>query len=79
METTHGEGTQWYHKSVRLKVGDSLWEFHGPNVKARKTHDDGAADDHASYHVDFETDDEGKTVAVLAPNRACPYCQAGEE
>ena len=37
-ETSHGEGTDWYHKSVRLRVGDGLViEFHGPNVKARQT------------------------------------------
>ncbi len=37
-ETTHGEGTEWYHKSVRIRVGDGLTiEFHGPIVKARQT------------------------------------------
>ena len=37
-ETSHGEGTDWYHKSVRLKIGEGLtFEFHGPNVKARQT------------------------------------------
>ena len=36
-ETSHGEGTDWYHKSVRLKIGELTIEFHGPNVKARQT------------------------------------------
>jgi len=35
-ETTHGEGTEWYHKSLRLKVGTVTWEFHGPLVRARQ-------------------------------------------
>lgn len=34
-ETTHGEGTPWYHKSFRLPVGGTTWEFHAPLVKAR--------------------------------------------
>ncbi len=38
-ETAHGEDTEWYHKSIRIPVGDNLTlEFHGPNVKARQTH-----------------------------------------
>ena len=37
-ETSHGEGTDWYHKSVRIPVGDNLMlEFHGPGVKARQS------------------------------------------
>ena len=37
-ETVHGEGTEWYHKSVRIPIGDDLTiEFHGPTVKARQT------------------------------------------
>ena len=36
-ETSHGDGTDWYHKSIRLKIGEGLtMEFHGPNVKARE-------------------------------------------
>lgn len=36
-ETAHGEDTEWYHKSIRIPVGDNLTlEFHGPNVKARQ-------------------------------------------
>ena len=35
-ETSHGEGTEWYHKAVRIPVGEHLTiEFHGPGVKAR--------------------------------------------
>ena len=34
-ETIHGKDTLWYHKSFRLKVGDTVWEFHAPAVKAR--------------------------------------------
>lgn len=34
-ETEHGEGTPYYHKSFRLKVGNFTWEFHAPLVKAR--------------------------------------------
>ena len=35
-ETAHGSGTDWYHKSIRIKVNDGLTiEFHAPNVKAR--------------------------------------------
>ena len=37
-ETAHGSGTEWYHKSVRIPVGEHLTlEFHGPGVKARKS------------------------------------------
>ena len=35
-ETVHGKDTLWYHKSFRLKVGDTVWEFHAPAVKARQ-------------------------------------------
>lgn len=36
-ETEHGEGTDFYHKSIRLIIGEDLTiEFHGPNVKARQ-------------------------------------------
>ena len=35
-ETAHGEGTEYYHKSIRLTVAGVTWEFHGPNVKARQ-------------------------------------------
>ena len=35
-ETAHGEGTDYYHKSVRIPVGDLTIEFHGPVVKARQ-------------------------------------------
>ncbi len=36
-ETAHGEGTEWYHKAVRIPVGEHLTiEFHGPGVKARE-------------------------------------------
>ena len=34
-ETTHGEGSEYYHKSFRIKVGGTSWEFHAPIVKAR--------------------------------------------
>ena len=35
-ETSHGEGTDYYHKAVRIPVGEDLTiEFHGPVVKAR--------------------------------------------
>lgn len=36
LETAHGEGTEWYHKSFRMKIAGTAWEFHGPNVKARQ-------------------------------------------
>ncbi len=36
-ETAHGEGTDYYHKAVRIPVGDLTIEFHGPVVKARQT------------------------------------------
>lgn len=36
-ETVHGEGTEYYHKAVRIPVGDLTIEFHGPIVKARQT------------------------------------------
>lgn len=36
-ETSHGEGTEYYHKAVRIPVGKNLTiEFHGPIVKARQ-------------------------------------------
>lgn len=35
-ETTHGEGTEYYHKAFVLNIGDVRFEFHGPNVKARQ-------------------------------------------
>lgn len=35
-ETTHGEGTDYYHKSVRLPFGEgNTLEVHGPLVMAR--------------------------------------------
>lgn len=37
-ETTHGEGTEYYHKAIRLPVGDAVTiEFHAPGVKARRS------------------------------------------
>ena len=39
IETTHGEGTEWYHKAMRFNLGDITFEVHGPNVKARVTID----------------------------------------
>lgn len=30
--------------------------------------------DHEAYHVDFEEDDSGQKIAILAPNAECPYC-----
>lgn len=36
-ETSHGEGSDYYHKSFRLRITNELnLEFHGPNVKARQ-------------------------------------------
>jgi hypothetical protein len=35
-ETTHGEGTAYYHKSFAMDVGGIRFEFHGPPVKARR-------------------------------------------
>ncbi len=36
-ETTHGKGSEWYHKSIRLPISDGLKiEFHGPDVMARQ-------------------------------------------
>lgn len=46
-ESEHGRGTPWYHKSFRLPVGGTTWEFHAPLVKARMVEegvDDEAAD-----------------------------------
>ena len=40
-ETSHGEGTEWYHMAVRIPVGEHLTiEFHGPGVKARQMKND---------------------------------------
>lgn len=36
-ETTHGEGTDYYHKSFAMDVGGIRFEFHGPPVKARRS------------------------------------------
>ena len=36
VETTHESTGGYYHKSLRLKVGDTVLEFHGPIVKARE-------------------------------------------
>ena len=33
-ETTHTSVEGYYHKSIRIPVGDSEFEFHGPAVKA---------------------------------------------
>ena len=33
-ETTHTTTSGFYHKSIRLRAGDVIWEFHGPLVKA---------------------------------------------
>ena len=30
---------------------------------------------HESYHVDFEENEEGDRVIVMAPNPDCPYCE----
>ena len=32
IETTHTSVEGSYHKSIRLKVGDALFEFYGPTV-----------------------------------------------
>ena len=34
-ETEHGAGTDYYHKSFRLKIGEITIEFHAPLVAAR--------------------------------------------
>lgn len=37
IETTHGEGTEYYHKSFRFPLGEGVTvEVHGPGVKARQ-------------------------------------------
>ena len=41
-ETSHGKGTDYYHHSVRLKIGSMNLEFHGPNVKARQVVEENA-------------------------------------
>ena len=33
-ETTHTSVEGFYHKSIRVPVGDATFEFHGPAVKA---------------------------------------------
>lgn len=33
-ETIHTTVTGYYHKSIRLPIGDLVFEFHGPIVKA---------------------------------------------
>ena len=33
-ETVHTTVTGFYHKSIRLPIGESVIEFHGPAVKA---------------------------------------------
>ena len=35
-ETSHGEGTEYYHHSIRINIGELTIEFHGPVVKARQ-------------------------------------------
>ena len=35
-ETEHGKGTEYYHKSLRINLGGTTIEFHGPVVKARQ-------------------------------------------
>lgn len=35
-ETTHKSTGGFYHKSIRLPIGDNVIEFHGPLVKARE-------------------------------------------
>ena len=35
-ETEHGKGTEYYHKSLRITLGEITIEFHGPVVKARQ-------------------------------------------
>lgn len=34
-ETEHGKGTDYYHKSFRLKIGEITLEFHAPLVATR--------------------------------------------
>lgn len=36
IETTHTTTAGFYHKALRLKIGDVLFEFQGPLVKAPK-------------------------------------------
>ncbi len=47
-ETTHGEGTDYYHKAIALVIDGVRFEFHGPNVKARVM---GDGDDDARFFV----------------------------
>lgn len=35
--------------------------------------------DHESYHIDVDYSERGDRVAVLVPNRDCPYCLAQTE
>ena len=35
-ETVHTTVTGFYHKSIRLNVGDTVFEFHGPAVKGEE-------------------------------------------
>ena len=42
VETSHGEGTEYYHKSFRFPLNkDTTVEIHGPLVKARQTTEEG--------------------------------------
>ena len=34
VEKTHGRGEEFYHKSMRLRMGDLTFEIHGPAVKS---------------------------------------------
>ena len=34
IEKTHGKGEEFYHKSLRLHIGDLTFEIHGPAVAA---------------------------------------------
>lgn len=40
LETTHESTGGYYHKSLRLRVGDLTLEFHGPIVKAREEYEE---------------------------------------
>lgn len=43
-ETSHTSVDGYYHKSIRIKVGDVEFEFHGPLVKAQEVEIEGISE-----------------------------------
>ena len=69
LETAHTTVDGYYHKSIRLPVGDTTFEFHGPIVKAQEK--PAAAPDEAPQPIEgakriFHPNDPASSPAAAA-------------